>query len=88
MHKKDMPSISGINYTPPEGYIPSLGQRRRQCLSCGIGIFDGEFYYLISGNPYCEDCVRCFDTSQLADAFGYPEISHLIGVLGGNYRRD
>ena len=88
MQKGGIPSILGINYTPSEDSVPSLGQRRRRCHSCGGGIFDGEFYYMISGDPYCEDCIRCFDTAELADAFGYPEISYLIGVLGGNYRRD
>ena len=88
MQREDMLSEYSIEQPPTEGYLPCLGHRRWQCSSCGASIFDGEFYYLLSGDPYCEDCVRRLDASELADALGYPEISFLIEVLGGKYRRD
>lgn len=66
-----------------DGYIPGRGRRKLICSSCGIGIYDGEEYFIISGETYCKDCVSCFSISELAEAFDYPDIQYLIEVLGG-----
>jgi len=27
------------------------------CKSCGAEIHEGEYYYVVGGEPYCDDCV-------------------------------
>ena len=31
-----------------------------ECSNCGQDIFEGEEYYLVDGNNYCENCMEGF----------------------------
>ena len=31
-----------------------------ECSNCGQDIFEGEEYYLVDGNKYCENCMEGF----------------------------
>ena len=78
--------VSGCpNFT---GFIPGLGAPRHTCSSCEGGIYEGEFYYSISGDLYCEDCVEYLGLRELASLLGYPDISNMLEALGVKYRRD
>ena len=70
------------------GYIPGVGAPREICSSCESGIYSGDLYYLVADRAYCEECVGNLDISELADIFGFAEISDMIEALGGEYRRD
>lgn len=70
------------------GHIPGVGLPRVCCSSCGSGIYNGDFYYLIDDSAYCEECVEALDVSELAELFGFSKISYLIEELGGEHRRD
>lgn len=73
------------NYTD---FVPGLGHSRHTCAACEGGIYDGEFYYSISGEIYCEDCVEYFSLRELSSLLGFGDVSNMIETLGGKYRRD
>ena len=70
------------------GYLPALGYPHHTCTSCECGIYDGELYYIIGGNAYCEDCISSISLEELAEISGYPTITQLIEALGGKFCQD
>ena len=78
--------VSGCpNFT---GVLPGLGAPRHICSSCEGGIYEGEFYYSICGEVYCEECVEYLNPQELASLLGYHDASDMIELLGGKHRRD
>ena len=70
------------------GYIPGRGKSHRVCSACGTEIDGDDFYYVILGDTLCDQCVTEQSMTELADLFGFENISYLILELGGEYRRD
>ena len=70
------------------GYLPMVGAPVHHCASCGEPIYAGEVYYLFEDVAYCKECVENFDVCELAEAFGFSDVSQLLESLGGELRRD
>ena len=59
------------------GYLPMVGAPVHHCASCGEPIYAGEVYYLFEDVAYCKECVENFDVCELAEAFGFSDVSQL-----------
>lgn len=37
-----------------------------ECICCGRDIYEGEFYYNVDGEPWCEDCMQdCYGIAEV-----------------------
>ena len=70
------------------GYLPAVGAPVHHCAYCEGAIYAGDLYYLVEDLAYCKECVENFDMFELADAFGFSDVSQLLESLGGELRRD
>lgn len=52
MRTADNPMVTGYGYYEPEPV------RFDTCSECGETIYEGDTYYLLCGNPICEDCIE------------------------------
>jgi hypothetical protein len=53
--------------TPCRPQCPNAEEKAvKVCIGCGADIIDGETYYDIDGEPFCEDCINA--SKRVAEA--------------------
>ena len=53
-----MCDICGRTFCPNGCPGKDLGRSPRRCNVCGVRLDDGDVFYEMYGNPYCEDCLE------------------------------